>query len=518
MRKMEVIKKFHLPYSSLTINSIYHFLLFHSNPFWIQFFYFTSISAFGFLVLKLLPTRSESERPPDLDLFFMSSSANMVASMNTIEMEVFSNSQLVVLTILMLLGGEVFISMLGLHLMRIRSKKELVSSHSSSSSSSNSSSVALELTSKDLIITSDHHVTDQLEVGKSDWKYSCVRQLSYVVLGYLLLVHMVGYTLISLYLTLIPSARQVLESKGIQANTFAFFATVSSFSNCGFLPTNESMIVFKNCSGLLLIVVSQVLAGNTMFPTFLRSVIWVLGRVTKKVEYDGILSDHGENIGYKHLLPGLHSLLLALTVVGFVVAQFVLFLCMEWNSVGLDDMSPYRKLVGAFFMSVNTRHAGESIVDISTLSKATLVLYVVMMYLPSYTSFLPFDEDHATQRDGKQRRGILQDLFLSQLSYLVIFVIIICITERDQLSEDPLNFNVLNIVIEVISAYGGVGFSTGYSCERRLTVTGDKHCKDLWVGLVGKWSRKGKLTLIAVMLFGRLKKFNMGGGKAWKVT
>jgi hypothetical protein len=39
---------------------------------------------------------------------------------------------------------------------------------------------------------------------------------------------------------------------------------------------------------------------------------------------------------------------------------------------------------------------------------------------------------------------------LSQLSYLVVFVIVICIIERDNMKQDPLNFNVLNITIEVI--------------------------------------------------------------------
>ncbi|KAJ9689249.1 hypothetical protein PVL29_014761 [Vitis rotundifolia] len=517
------------------VSSFYRFVILQFNTFWVQLCYFMCLSFQGFWVLKALKPRTPL-RPRNLDLFFTSVSAATVSSMSTVEMEVFSNNQLLILTLLMFVGGEIFTSTVELQLWRSKLKKSLIAENQVNSVSSNSSAppnprnpfgqfelreVTVPSMSNSTLETDE--VQSQIEgrtesLSSESLKYHSIKFLGFVVMGYLVVVHVLGVALVSAYIALVSSARDVLKQKGLKLFTFSLFTTVSTIASCGFVPTNENMIVFSKNSGLLLIIIPQVLLGNTLFPSCLRFSIWTLGKF-KKVESNYLLTNTRE-IGFLHLLPSLHSTLLVPTVLGFILIQFTLFCSMEWNSEGLNGLNSYQKIIGALFQSANTRHTGETIVDISILSPAILVLFVVMMYLPPYTSFLPIkgDEQSSEICNGgrKRRRGkIVENLIFSQLSYLAIFIILICITERKKMKDDPLNFTVLNIVIEVISAYGNVGFTAGYSCERLLKP--DSSCQSKWFGFSGKWSDEGKIILIFVMFFGRLKKFNMDGGRAWKL-
>ncbi|XP_057501080.1 sodium transporter HKT1-like [Actinidia eriantha] len=486
--------------------SYFRFLIFRVNPFWVQLLYFIISPLAGFLALKASkPRTTPSFMPKDLDLFFTSVSATTVSSMSTVEMEVFSNTQLVIMTILMLVGGEVFTSLLGLQFMRSKITKN-ESPHLENS-----------LNQVELGLVNHPHLEDGKSntniLGSENLKYKSIKFLSYVVMCYLLVLHIGGSTLIFLYISLVPSAKQVLKNKGLSIPTFSVFSTVSTFSNCGFIPTNENMMVFIKNSGLLLLFIPLILLGNTLYASCLHLVIRVLERVTKREELSHLLKNHGE-MGYEHLLSFWHSLCVAATVFGFLLVQFIIFCSMEWNSQAMEGLNSYEKLVGSMFEVTNSRHTGESVVDLSTLSPAILVVFVVMMYLPPYTSFFPTEK--APTNEKNSRKKFMDYVLFSPLSYLAIFIILICITEREKLKEDPLNFNVLNITLEVVSAYGNVGFSTGYSCKRRLK--SDSYCKDAWFGFVGRWSNKGKIILILVMLFGRLKKFTKNGGRAWKLS
>ncbi|XP_054785896.1 sodium transporter HKT1-like [Prosopis cineraria] len=511
--------------SSSPLKNLHHpssHLPFLVSPIFLQLLYFIIVSLFGFLALKF--SKPTIPVPPsDFDLFFTSVSASTVSSMSVVEMEAFSNSQLILITFLMLLGGEVFTSMLALlfsssNVFRKHSLKDTLNplplKHNPPIPSTHQIEIGLVSVHKQnemfAVDSGDTNVAQNDGMGRL--RQNSVKFLGLVVLGYLTVLHLLGSGLVWSYMSIVPSARQVLRNKRINMRTFSVFTVVSTFASCGFVPINENMFVFKQNPGLLLLLLPYVFLGSTLYPPFLRLVMWVLERVTKREEFSYIQKNY-EEMGYDHMLSGVHCLCLVATVLGLNLTQLVLFCCMEWRSENMEGQNSYQKLISSLFQISNARHAGESVFDLSTLSSATLVLFVVMMYLPPYTTFLPIREP---ENDRKQKISLKECLVSSQLSYLVMFIILICITERRSLREDPLNFNVFNITLEVISAYGNVGFSMGYSCQRQLIADGK--CREKWVGFAGRWSNKGKLILIVVMIFGRVKKFNINGGKAWLLS
>ncbi|XP_074380843.1 sodium transporter HKT1-like [Apium graveolens] len=540
----------------------YRYIFLQMNAFFTELTYFVSVSWIGFFLLKFVKPKSNGTS--NFDFFFTSVSAITVSSMSVVEMEAFSNAQLIVMTILMLIGSEVFTSMIGLHLRWIL-KLEQDLSNLSTYTLKNIVAAAFDTTSSISDSSINVHPLDEIDIGvivpaeaaahdeedqfypsnesasnqrngdsnyTADFftsntilplqssssssrylKYKSIKFLGFVVLGYLLVLHLLGVFLVGIYFSIYTSAKKVLERKNLRESTFVVFTTVSTFASCGFVPTNENMVVFAKNSGLLWILIPQALLGNTLFPSFLRLTIWLLGRYIKKDEAKYLLEKNRE-IGYLHLLPGPHSWLLVFTVLGFVVVQWIFLGVMEWHNDGVTGLNVYQKLVGFLFQAVNARHTGETVLDIATIAPAILVLFVVMMYLPPYTTFMPRVEEDEELK--KKRKEVIKDnIIFSQLTYLAIFVFLICICERKNMKEDPVNFSVLNIVTEVISAYGNVGFTTGYSCDRRLKT--EDFCENKWYGFSGKWSNQGKLVLIFVMIFGRLKKFSMNGGRAWKL-
>lgn len=367
-QKFQILKSFMFPRLCSCTNFVVRymkclFFFLQSNPFCTLVIYFISLSFVGLFVLKILEPVNLTKEPKDLDLYFMSVSAITVSSMSTVEMKNFTDAQLWVLTLLMLIGCEVFTSMLGLQFMKIKLNREDSIKGRFKSNGSDVESIV----SKD--------------ISDNQKAIICMSCLVYVVLCYLTVVIITGSVSILLYLIVVKEAGHLLIAKGINLVTFSVFTAVSSFGNCGFTPANENMMLFQKNVFLLLIIIPQILAGNTLYPPFLRFSIWVLKKFTRKEEFYGYILRHPDKVRYKHLFSSKACIYLSMTVLGFVLVQAMVLCCLEWDSEVMKGMNWCQKIVASIFLSVNSRHAGESVVDLSKLSSAVLVLFVFMMYV-----------------------------------------------------------------------------------------------------------------------------------------
>ncbi|CAL9061780.1 unnamed protein product [Musa banksii] len=246
-------------------------------------------------------------------MLFMPTSALTVSGLAAVEMENLSSAQIVVLSLLMFHGGKVFVTLLGLLFGRGKQDEP-------GSSAGRVDSACIELESVDPSQNTIDRIESGISPAAAGADESSVRSLGYVVSGYVAIFHLIGTSLLL-------GARGILKTKGIDVFLFCLSATVSSFANGGLIASNENMAIMNKDPVVLLLMIAQVLGGNTVFP--------------------------------------------------------------------------------------------------------------------------------------------LQEE-VSQLSYIAIIIIAICITERRKMTRDPHNFSTLKLIFEVISGYRNVGLPTGHSCWRLL--------------------------------------------------
>ncbi|XP_042424487.1 cation transporter HKT2-like [Zingiber officinale] len=501
---------------------LYRFSAFHFSSFFLHVVYFGGLVLLGSLLMSVLPPSNPDYNPRYVDMFFMSTSALTVSGLGTVVMEDLSSPQVIVLALLMLVGGEAFVTLLGLLLQRIK-PPAAQGGQVAGEESDDQNDVAV-----DIVVADNHDVVTHREAAAAKEEEHlaslCVRRMGNILMAYIFVFHVFGIVSLVIYFKCVSDARQILAAKGIDTFLFAFSSTASSFANGGIIATNENMAIFNRNPTVLLLMIAQVLAGNTLLPLFLRWTVSALRRLTKKQDLDRMLK--ADAVVVEPLLPAAETRRVSLTVVGLLTALLGLFLAMDWNGAVFAGQTPFEKFSSAFFIAANSRHAGENSIDPSLISPAVLVFIIVMMYLPSSMTFTPIHDDEDEKKTNKEKKkktmkkkssSWIAHLIFSQLSYIIIFIMAICIIERKKLSRDPLNFSTLNIIFEVMSGYGNVGLSTGYSCARLQKIHPEAVCADKPYSLSGKWSDGGKLILCFVMLYGRLKKFSANGGKAWKL-
>jgi trk system potassium uptake protein TrkH len=364
----------------------------------------------------------------------------------------------------------------------------------------------------------EHENFRDLLAGVLDTDVLKVRHMIRNIIMYTVVFEGFGFLVMGAHLSANPDVL-----RGLNPWWWALFHSISAFNNAGFGLMSNNLMSFAGNPVINSTIAMLIVAGGMGYPviiavhTALRRRILGRDRIQEGMEKDvqGVVASPVQT---RVAIVGTLLLLLAGTV---------LVLPLEWHNPVLASFSPTERVMAAFFQSVSTRTAGFNTVDIGALTTATLFLYMILMFIganpagtaggvkiPTMAVLYAYVKDwfDAPGKPLTLFGNVISKFALSHAIRLTFFAslfigsitFIICAIERTYLiTPDPL-FHFTKILFEIISAFGTVGLSMGFS------------------GGVTSFSAilhpSSKVLIMLTMLFGRLGPLTVLAALPWKRT
>ncbi|KAH8653451.1 cation transport protein-domain-containing protein, partial [Xylariales sp. PMI_506] len=300
----------------------------------------------------------------------------------------------------------------------------------------------------------------------------------------------------------------IVDSAGQNRPWWAFFTSNSAFTDLGFTLTPDSMNSFNTARFPLLVMSFLIIIGNTGFPIMLRFCIWFahlfVPRGSGLWEELRFLLDHPRRC-FTLLFPSTATWWLFFILVILNGVDLIFFIILDLGSGAIGSLPLDIRFLDGWFQAASTRTAGFSCVNLADLHPAVQTSYLIMMYisvfpiaisvrrtnvyeeksLGLYTSAQDVDErsENGFSYVGAHlRRQLSFDLW-----YIFIGYFILTISEGSRLQAG--DFSMFSVLFEIVSAYGTVGLSLGYT--------------GINASLSSQFTVVGKLVIIAMMIRGR---------------
>ncbi len=265
-----------------------------------------------------------------------------------------------------------------------------------------------------------------------------------------------------------------------QAVYAALFHSISAFCNAGFSIFSDSLMQFTSNYWVLGTVMTLIVIGGLGFPVLMN--------------LSGFRLQPMRGQGHLHRLT-VQTRVVLLVSSALIVLGAVAYLSVEWNAT-LAGLSPFQKTIHALFQSITTRTAGFNTRDIGQIQIPTVLIFVALMFIGAspgstgggiktttisvlfarvWTVIRGQEHTHLFHKkvgDGVVNRAIV--VFLASLSFVMLAIFLLTLSEQQAF---------VDIVFEVVSAFGTVGLSRGITPEL---------------------SSFGKVVIILAMFLGRL--------------
>ncbi|KAG9198994.1 hypothetical protein G6514_009179 [Epicoccum nigrum] len=343
---------------------------------------------------------------------------------------------------------------------------------------------------------------DRLELGGVE--YRALQALLFILIGYQLFWYLFGIAFLVPYAYRSRTQDILRESQpgGLNLGWWAFFSTVTEFSNGGLNVLNANFIPFSGYPYILIIAGALALVGQTQFPIFLRLAIWLMSRCvptgSRLHTTLQFLLQHPRRC-FIYLFPSRQTwYLLAIQMTIDITA----WLCFGVLNIGMPDVDALptgTRILDGLFQATGLRTSGAYIIAFSSLAPACLVAYLVIMYISSYPLVMTlrktntYEERSIGLNEGDDTAAGIASHLQKQLAYDIWFqflaFFLVSIIERGHILKGDPGFDSFSVLFEVTSAYGTVGLSTG--------VPGEDY------SLSGSFASLSKVVMLFVMVRGR---------------
>jgi trk system potassium uptake protein TrkH len=264
---------------------------------------------------------------------------------------------------------------------------------------------------------------------------------------------------------------------------FAIFHSINSWNNAGFGLLSDNFIKYQSSILLNLVVTGLIIFGGIGYRVIFEMFMLLRDRLLRKPE--------------RIVLSLNFKVAISTTVVLLILGTIAFFLTELNNPATLGPMSFGNKLMAAWFQSVSPRTAGFNTIDIGKMTETGLFLTIAFMFLGASPGGTGGGIKTTTVRvltsctrsilQGKEEVELYQrqvpiSLILKAVGVLIGSASAVTISTIIISLSDP-NFEFIQILFEVVSAFATVGLSTG---------------------ITAKLSVPAKLVIIATMYIGRV--------------
>jgi trk system potassium uptake protein TrkH len=278
-----------------------------------------------------------------------------------------------------------------------------------------------------------------------------------------------------------------------QALFLSIFHSISAFCNAGFSLFPDNLVQFQESFTVSLTIAFLIVLGGIGFPV--------------ANEMAAVFRKKRKGVRVK---ISLHTRLVLITTLVLIAGGAAVFYGIEYNDA-LDHYSIPTGILMAFFQSVTARTAGFNTLDIASLTNASLLIMIILMFIGASpgscgggirtTTFALLGGLLWNRLRGKSRvhlfhRTVPEEvisramvLFALAFSLILILTALILIVESGNLPFAKARGELMEVLFEVVSAFGTVGLS---------------------LGITPKLEPASKILIIVTMFLGRVGILSMG--------